>query len=346
MPLKDALAYSKNTITAQLTIDIGPGEVVDFARRMGIQSELDPVPSIGLGTSEVSLLEMTAAYGTIANYGQYRDPVFITRIEDHSGSVIARFSDSGGHQAIPASVAYTVLDMMRGVADFGTGVRIRNQYEVRDDVAAKTGTSQNGADGWFMLMHPNMVMGAWVGFATPALYFRSDYWAQGAHTALPIVGKFYSAAKSAAPDVLDGESRFNPPPGWVEPQPVDTTWDAFDDENARYASYLDSISMARDSIYSSDDSTWRYENEWEGDLDGLSEDTLAIGEEEEETRSDDVESVEYEDIEDVEAADSLNRIEQVGPLPLDGNGDDVSDGEASEGGDGAREDGGGENRGW
>jgi len=333
LQLKDALAYSKNTITAQLTLELGPREVADYAHRMGIQSELDAVPSIGLGTSEVSLLEMAAAYGTIANYGRYREPVFITRIEDEAGNVIARFSENS-RQAIPATVAYTVLDMMRGVADYGTGVRIRNQYGVRDDVAAKTGTSQNGADGWFMLMRPNIVIGAWVGFATPAIYFHSDYWAQGAHTALPIVGKFYNAAKSAAPDVMGGDARFNPPPGWIEPQPIDTTWDAMDDEYAQYAAYLDSMGLGRDSLYVSGDSTRRYSYERRGDLDefNFDDDSVGIREEREEPEE------ELEEIEDVETADSLNRMEQREPLDRsdfsgpdddgDGDGDGTEEGDS------------------
>ena len=337
LPLKDALAYSKNTITAQLTLEIGPREVADYAQRMGIRSELDAVPSIGLGTSEVSLLEMTAAYGTIANYGRYREPVFITRIEDEAGNVIARFSENS-RQAIPATVAYSVLDMMRGVADYGTGVRIRNQYGVRDDVAAKTGTSQNGADGWFMLMRPNIVMGAWVGFATPSLYFRSDYWSQGAHTALPIVGKFYNAAKSAAPDVMASEARFNPPPGWIEPQPIDTTWDAMGEEYAQYAAYLDSIGLGSDSLYLSGDSMRRYSYERRGEFDDFDfdGDSADVGDEREQSEED------FADIEDVETADSLNRMERresqdggpFGGPEGDGNGDSEEEEDEEEDDDG------------
>ncbi len=319
MPLKDALAYSKNTITAQLTLELGPHDVADYARRMGIRSEMDAVPSIGLGTSEVSLLELAAAYGTIANYGRYREPVFITRIEDQAGNVVARFS-SESRQAIPATVAYSVLDMMRGVADYGTGVRIRNQYGVRDDVAVKTGTSQNGADGWFMLVHPNVVMGAWVGFASPAFYFRSNYWAQGAHTALPIVGKAYSAARRAAPDVVASDVRFSPPPGWVEPAPIDTTGTWIDQEYAQYASYLDSLGQVRDSLFRSDNA-WSYTSEAPDDVEDL----------EDEAREIERELAELEaEIEDVEAADSLNRREQRRPL---GGGIDGSSGEREIGND-------------
>ncbi len=302
--LKDALAYSKNIVTAQLTMEIGPGTVADYARRMGIRSDLDEVPSIGLGTSEVSLLELAGAYGTIAGYGRHREPVFVTRIEDNSGNVIAQFSGES-RQAIPASVAYSVIDMLRGVADYGTGVRIRNQYGVRDDVAAKTGTSQNGADGWFMLMHPNLVMGAWVGFVTPSIYFRSDYWAQGSRTALPIVGKFYQAAKRSAGGVLTSDARFNPPPGWVEPQPFDTTGRSPDDEYYQYAAYLDSLGQSRDSLVRGrDDSTWRFDYDSDEEFDELEDDSLDLEPER---------PPEERDIEDVETADSLNRRERRAP---------------------------------
>ncbi len=301
IPLKDALAYSKNTVTAQLTMKVGPSRVADYARQMGIRSELDAVPSIGLGTSEVSLLELTGAYGTIAGYGRHREPIFVTHIEDSQGNVIARFS-SESRQAIPATTAYSVLDMMRGVADYGTGVRIRNQYGVRDDIAAKTGTSQNGADGWFMLMHPNLVMGAWVGFATPSFYFRSSYWAQGAHTALPIVGKFYGAAKQSVPDLLSGDARFNPPPGWTEPQPFDTTGQSMEGDFYQ-AAYLDSLSERSDSLFRDmDDSTWRddYDFDFEDDFE-----------------DDDSERLDWEEernIEGIEEADSLNRQQRREPI--------------------------------
>jgi penicillin-binding protein 1A len=284
--LRDALAYSKNTITAQLTMQIGPGIVAEYAHRMGIKSELDEVPSIGLGTSEVSLLELTAALGTLANYGQHNEPVFVTRIEDNEGIVIATFGGSS-RSAIPASTAYTVLDMMRAVVQYGTGQRIRGQYGVRDDVAGKTGTSQNGADGWFVLLHPNLAMGAWVGFASPAIHFRSEYWGQGAHTALPIVGRFYRGAKRAAPEVLSSEAKFLPPAGWVEPQAPDTMWRY---DYYRFASYEDSLSAARDSSFRAmSDSSWRYIYDAIEDEDGEEED--------------------LEEVEGVEKADSLNRQE-------------------------------------
>src|SRR5690606_1840076 len=108
------LAYSKNTITAQLMLELGPSRVADFAHRMGIESELQRFPSLGLGTSEVTLLELVSAYGTIASNGTHRKPVVVTRIEDRNGRTIATFSpESQG--ALSPRTAYTLLDMMRGV---------------------------------------------------------------------------------------------------------------------------------------------------------------------------------------------------------------------------------------
>src|SRR5690606_17674521 len=234
--LRDALAYSKNTITAQLVLQLGPRRVIETAHRMGIRSEMPPYPSVGLGTGEVTLLELAGAYTTIADYGRHHEPVFVTRIEDQDGNVLAHF---GGQSrgALSATTAYHLLDMMRGTVDYGTGQRIRYMFGAQGDLAGKTGTTQNGADGWFMLLHPNLVMGAWVGFDVPAITFRSDYWGQGSHNALHVVGQFYRAARRSAAEVLS-PAAFAPPPGYLPPPPPpDTT---------RYASYYDTAYL--DSI--------------------------------------------------------------------------------------------------
>jgi len=210
MTLRDALAYSKNTITAQLVVNIGPERVAETARRMGIKSKLDEVPSIGLGTSPVSLLEMTTAYMTLANNGAYTEPMGVTRILDKNGKVLAQF-ESRPKQVISAQVAYGTLDMMRGVVQKGTGTRIRSQYGARGDLAAKTGTTQNSADGWFMLIHPDLVMGSWVGFSSPLITFRSSWWGQGAHNALHVVGSFVKEVG------LSPDARFKAPSSYMGP---------------------------------------------------------------------------------------------------------------------------------
>ncbi|MEM1054662.1 MAG: PBP1A family penicillin-binding protein [Bacteroidota bacterium] len=188
--LRDALAQSRNTVTAALGQKIGARDVARLARRVGVnRSELDAVPSIVLGTEEVSLLEMTSAYATFASAGMYREPVTILRIEDREGNVLEEFAPRE-KEALRPEVAHTVVDMMRGVVDEGTGRQLRTEFGVRADVAGKTGTTQDGVDGWFVAIHPDLAMGAWVGFDDPRVTFRTSYWQQGGHNALRVVGEF------------------------------------------------------------------------------------------------------------------------------------------------------------
>jgi len=191
LTLSQGLARSKNTITARVALEINPSTVATYANRMGIKSKLEEVPSIALGTSNVTLLEMASAYSTLANGGLYNEPVAVTRIEDRYGNVLYEANPTPS-EALSERSAYTVIDMMRGVIDYGTGVRIRSQFGLgKYDLAGKTGTTQNAADTWFMLMHPNLVTGSWVGFNDQRLAFRTNWWGQGAHTALLLVGDFY-----------------------------------------------------------------------------------------------------------------------------------------------------------
>ncbi|MFJ5382800.1 penicillin-binding protein 1A, partial [Cupriavidus sp. CER94] len=207
MSLRDGLVYSKNTITAQLVQNLGADRVARLARAMGVRdSKLEEVPSLALGTSPVTLKEMVSAYGTIANGGQYIAPSMITRITDRDGKELARFRPASPERALSATANETLLDVMRDVVDRGTGTAIRTRYGIRADVAGKTGTTQDNADGWFILMHPQLVAGAWVGFNDSRVTLRSDYWGQGAHSALPIVGDFYQRALRAR--IVDARARF------------------------------------------------------------------------------------------------------------------------------------------
>ncbi|SEB16724.1 penicillin-binding protein 1A [Paraburkholderia sartisoli] len=207
MTLRDALTYSRNRITAQLMQEVGPSKVARLARAMGVRdSRLDAVPSLALGTSPVTLKEMVSAYATIANRGAYIEPVMVTRIEDRNGDVLADFAPVAGSQALSADADQTLLDVMRDVVNRGTGSTIRSRFGIRADVAGKTGTTQDNADGWFILMHPQLVAGAWVGFNDSRVTLRSDYWGQGAHSALPIVGDFYQRALRSR--VIDPQARF------------------------------------------------------------------------------------------------------------------------------------------
>lgn len=195
MTMRDGLVFSKNTITAQVMQDVGLPGIVKLAKALGInQSKLQSVPSLALGTSPVTLLEMVNAYATIAAQGDYRKPVFVTHITDRDGKIIARFGAVAPQRAMSQASAVTLIDMMRGVINRGTGTAIRNRFGIAADVAGKTGTTQNNADGWFILMHPNLVAGAWVGFNDNRVNMRSAYWGQGGHNAVLLVGDFFKAA--------------------------------------------------------------------------------------------------------------------------------------------------------
>lgn len=198
MTLRDALAYSRNRITAQVMQDVGPARVAKLARAMGVrQSKLEEVPSLALGTSPVSLYEMVSAYATIANGGRYMAPAMVTRIENRHGEVLEEFRPAAPEQVLAPEADDKLVEAMRGVVDRGTGAAIRGRFGLRGDLAGKTGTTQENTDGWFILMQPRLIAGAWVGFNDGRITLRSDYWGQGAHSALPMVGDFFSRAMRA-----------------------------------------------------------------------------------------------------------------------------------------------------
>lgn len=189
--LREGLVQSRNSITAQLMDRVGAERVARLARAMGVrESRLDEVPSLALGTSPVTLREMVAAYGTIANNGHHKQPLLVLRIEDSSGRVLDGFVTGKTTEAMPKSRAMMMVNALRGVVDEGTGAAIRTRYGIQADVAGKTGTTNDNADGWFILMHPHMVAGAWVGFNDPKVTMP-DSWGPGARSALPIVGDFF-----------------------------------------------------------------------------------------------------------------------------------------------------------
>ena len=190
LSLKEALAESVNCISAYLMKQFGPDAVVQVARKMGITSPLDPVPSLALGTADVSVYEMVAAYSTFANKGVYTEPQYILRIEDKNGAVLQDFVPRKV-EAISEETAYLVLNLMKGVTLFGTGARLRgSKYGFTNHIAGKTGTTQNNSDGWFMGITPDLVSGAWAGCEDRSIHFRTTQLGQGANTALPIWGLY------------------------------------------------------------------------------------------------------------------------------------------------------------
>ena len=183
--LKYALAQSNNWISAYLMNQFGPNAVIAQARRMGVESPIDAVPAICLGVCDLKLIEMVGAMSTFANQGVYIKPMFITRIEDKNGNVIQRFSPEES-EAMSELTAYKMVELMKGVVQSGTGIRLRSYYGFNNPIAGKTGTTQKQSDGYFMGITPDLTTGVWVGAEDRSVHFRSTKLGQGSHTALPI----------------------------------------------------------------------------------------------------------------------------------------------------------------
>jgi penicillin-binding protein 1A len=188
--LKLAMAMSINYISAKLIKMFGPEAVVNLARRMGVTAPLEAVPSICLGTPDVSVFEMLAANSTFVNKGTYIQPTFITRIEDKNGKVLLEIVPNS-EEVFSEEKAYVMVQLMRGVCDYGTGTRLRFKHNLRNQIAGKTGTTQNNSDGWFIGLTPELCAGVWVGGEDRSVHFNSMEQGQGASMALPIWGKFF-----------------------------------------------------------------------------------------------------------------------------------------------------------
>lgn len=256
--IRKALAKSLNIATVDLLTKIsgapgtdqlsdlrsGARKIIQMATNFGIDmSNMPPYPSIALGTAKVSLLELVSAYTVFANEGIHIDPIAVTYIEDKHGNTIKKFQPEYRKEVISPETAYIMLDMMRSVIRggdgwYGTGVRLQFQYNVQQDVAGKTGTTQNAADNWFVAMMPHLVMGAWVGGEDRRIRWPVySNTGQGAHTALPIVGRFISLVTSD-PEAPWSYKAFQPPPGFVIPQPPENNYQQqldfdLDDDNGR-----------------------------------------------------------------------------------------------------------------
>ena len=167
-----------------------PLKVKDFSDKLGIDTKkFMPYPSICLGTMDISVYEMVGAYGAIANGGVWTEPIFITRIEDKHGNVLAEFIPKT-EEAMNKQTAYVMCKMLQKVPEGGTATRLRTRYGIGFPVGGKTGTTQNNSDGWFMGIAPELVGGCWVGAEDRTVHFRSTTYGQGANMALPIFGLF------------------------------------------------------------------------------------------------------------------------------------------------------------
>lgn len=214
MTLRRGLATSTNMITARVMKKVGPELVCRYAKDMGIESPLECVPSLALGTTDLSVFELTGAYCTFVNNGVYNRPIFVTRIEDQNGNILQEFS-SESREAIKKETAYLMLDMLMGVVNEpgGTAGRLRFRHKIYNQVGGKTGTTQNHSDGWFMGVTPHLVAGTWVGCSSRKMRFRSLQYGQGASLALPIFGNFMSDVYADSTIGIPKDD-FQKPPGF------------------------------------------------------------------------------------------------------------------------------------
>ncbi len=187
--LKWGLVNSVNYISAWLVKQFNPESVAKIMKKMGITSDIRAVPSMILGTSEISLYEMVGSYSTFANKGVHIHPVYITKIEDKNGNILTEFNPVK-REAIGERTAYTMIKLLQDVVNEGTAIRLKLTYDLNNQIAGKTGTTQNQSDGWFMGITPNLVGGAWVGGEYRAIHFNNISLGQGANMALPIWALF------------------------------------------------------------------------------------------------------------------------------------------------------------
>lgn len=217
LSLREGLAKSVNTISARLIAESGPKTVIQLARDLGVKSDIPENLTIALGSADLTLYEMVGAYSTFANQGIYIQPELILRIEDKNGKIIKEFQPFT-REVLNEDVAYTMVDLMKGVVEIGTGRGIR-RYGISAEVAGKTGTTNEGSDSWFIGMTPNLVTGVWVGNEDRAAHFNTSL-SQGAKMALPIWAHFmkgvYANGKKYG---IRQSDKFEKPKG------IDDRWD-------------------------------------------------------------------------------------------------------------------------
>ncbi|MBE0673665.1 MAG: transglycosylase domain-containing protein [Bacteroidales bacterium] len=211
--LKWGLAQSENYISAWVLTQFTPGAVADLMHRMGIRSYVPPYYSIFLGPADLSLEEMVGAYGTYSNKGVYTQPIYVTRIEDRNGNVVSRFTPRID-EVLTEEHAYLMTNLLMGVVQSGSGVRIRSRYQLLNQIGGKTGTTQEHSDGWFMGITPNLVAGVWAGWEDRDIHFETLTEGQGANMALPIYAEFLKRVYADPEFSLMQEDVFEPPTGF------------------------------------------------------------------------------------------------------------------------------------
>ena len=191
--MEGALSKSINTIAVDVLIQTGIPNVIDLAKRMGVNSELPKYPSLALGTASISLEEMVCVYAEIVNGGRKIKPYCLKSIESNKGVMLEKFKNIQSYEQLASPEnCHIITHMLKAVVNEGTGSAIRQKWGIDADFAGKTGTTQDQADGWFIGMTPSLVAGAWVGAEDPSIHFRTLGTGAGGHTALPIVGNFFS----------------------------------------------------------------------------------------------------------------------------------------------------------
>ncbi|MCG8411228.1 MAG: transglycosylase domain-containing protein [Bacteroidales bacterium] len=208
--LEWGLANSVNFISAWLIKQFNPESVIDVMRKMGVSSKIDPVPSIFLGTSDISLFEMVSAYSTFSNKGVHSTPMVVTRIEDKNGNVLATFT-SAKEEAISEQTAYLMTSLLRNVVKKGSGRRLRWKYQLMNQIGGKTGTTQNHSDGWFMGVTPNLVSGVWTGGEDRSIHFKNLGLGGGHNMALPIFGLYMQKVYNDSTLNITNEDEFEEP---------------------------------------------------------------------------------------------------------------------------------------
>lgn len=211
--VKAALAQSINTIAVRLLEEAEVYNILQLAENLGIESEIPPVPSIALGTPQISMLEMAQAYTAFVNNGKTAKPFYIRRIRDKDGEVIASFKPSiSDEKAISDQTRLTMIEMMKGVVNEGTAGRLRWKYGLQNDIAGKTGTTQDNKDGWFVALTPRLITLSWVGADDHRIGFKNTAMGQGANSALPIYALYQQKLnRSYGFDRYTG-AQFPPPP--------------------------------------------------------------------------------------------------------------------------------------
>ncbi len=209
--LKWGLALSENNISAWLVKRFKPRPIADIAYKMGIKSYIDPVPPMIYGTSDMSVEEMVGAYATFANKGIHTDPLYVTRIEDKNGNLLATFQPERV-ESISEQTAFLMLNLMEGVINFGTAVRLRYRYNFTAQIAGKTGTTQNHSDGWFIGITPKLISGIWVGAEDRAVHFDELAMGSGTNMALPIWAHYMEKVYADSSLGITQEDVFEEPP--------------------------------------------------------------------------------------------------------------------------------------